>query len=96
MDWISAHEACFGFARASEAPVLLKTTVTAILVEHGCVIGVETDHGPLAAPVVVIATWALFQTRGGPGRYRPATAHHPPAPTSPSASTRSFHRTHRW
>ena len=54
--WISAHEACFGFARASEAPVLLKTTVTAILVEHGRVAGVETDHGPLAAPVVVIAT----------------------------------------
>ena len=54
--WISAHEACFGFARASEAPVLLKTTVTAILIEHGRVTGVETDHGPLAAPVVVIAT----------------------------------------
>ena len=54
--WISAHEACFGFARASEAPVLLKTTVTAILVEHGRVTGVDTDHGPLAAPVVVIAT----------------------------------------
>ena len=54
--WISAHEACFGFARASEAPVLLKTTVTAILVEHGRVTGVETDRGPLAAPVVVIAT----------------------------------------
>lgn len=54
--WISAHEACFGFARASEAPVLLKTTVTAIFVEHGRVTGVDTDHGPLAAPVVVIAT----------------------------------------
>ena len=54
--WISAHEACFGFARASEAPILLKNTVTSMLIEHGRVIGVETDHGPLAAPVVVIAT----------------------------------------
>ncbi len=54
--WISAHEACFGFARASEAPILLKNTVTAMLIEHGRVIGVETDHGPLAAPVVVVAT----------------------------------------
>ena len=54
--WISAHEACFGFARASEAPILLKNTVTAMLIEHNRVIGVETDHGPLAAPVVVVAT----------------------------------------
>lgn len=54
--WISAHEACFGFARASEAPILLKNTVTAMLIEHSRVIGVETDHGPLAAPVVVVAT----------------------------------------
>ena len=42
--------------RASVAPVLLKTTVTAILVKHGRVIGVKTDRGPLATPVVVIAT----------------------------------------
>lgn len=53
--WLSAHEACLGFARASAAPILLKTTVTAIRLEHGRVTGVETDHGPLVAPWVVVA-----------------------------------------
>ena len=54
--WISAHEACFGFARASAAPVRLRTTVTGIRIDHGRVAGVDTDQGRLDAPVVVIAT----------------------------------------
>jgi sarcosine oxidase subunit beta len=53
--WLSAHEACFGFARASGATVLLNTAVTGFIVRNGRVTGVDTDRGPLAAPVVVIA-----------------------------------------
>lgn len=53
--WLSAHEACFGFARASGATLQLNTTVTQIIIENGRVAGVETDRGPLAAPAVVIA-----------------------------------------
>jgi sarcosine oxidase subunit beta len=53
--WLSAHEACFGFARASGALVMLNTTVTGFAVQGGRVAGVETERGPLAAPVVVIA-----------------------------------------
>ncbi len=50
--WLSAHEACFGFARASGATVMLNTTVTGFAMQGGRVAGVETDHGPL---LVIIA-----------------------------------------
>ncbi len=53
--WLSAHEACFGLARASGATILLNSTVTGITVQSGRVAGVETDRGPLAAPLVIIA-----------------------------------------
>lgn len=53
--WLSAHEACFGFVRASGASIRLNTVVTGFQIEAGRVLGVETDRGPLAAPVVVIA-----------------------------------------
>ncbi len=53
--WLSAHEACFGFARASGATLLLNATVTGFSLASGRVAGVETDRGPLAAPVVVVA-----------------------------------------
>ncbi|HSN78687.1 MAG TPA: FAD-binding oxidoreductase [Anaerolineae bacterium] len=53
--WLSAHEACLGFARASGAAVVLNTTVTGFAMQGGRVAGVETDRGPLAAPLVVIA-----------------------------------------
>lgn len=53
--WLSAHEACYGFARASGATVMLNTTVTGFTIDSGRVAGVETDRGPLAAPLVVIA-----------------------------------------
>jgi sarcosine oxidase subunit beta len=53
--WLSAHEACFGFARASGATLLLNTTVTGFILNDGRVARVETDRGPLAAPLVVIA-----------------------------------------
>ncbi len=53
--WISAHEACFGLVRASGASLRLNTTVTGFQIEGGRISGVETDRGPLAAPVVIIA-----------------------------------------
>ena len=53
--WLSAHEACFGLARASGASIRLNTTVTGFQIEANRVLGVETDHGPLAAPAVIIA-----------------------------------------
>ncbi|MBE2231965.1 MAG: FAD-binding oxidoreductase [Anaerolinea sp.] len=55
--WLSAHEACFGFARASGATMLLNTAVIGLAIDaaRGCVAGVETDRGPLAAPQVIIA-----------------------------------------
>lgn len=53
--WLSAHEACFGFVRASGATVLLNTSVTGFIFNDGRVAGIDTDRGPLAAPVVVIA-----------------------------------------
>jgi sarcosine oxidase subunit beta len=53
--WLSAHEACFGLARASGAAIMLNTTVTAIALQSGRVAGVETDRGPLAAPAVILA-----------------------------------------
>lgn len=53
--WLSAHEACYGMARASGATILCNTTVTGITIRSGRVAGVETDRGPLAAALVVIA-----------------------------------------
>ena len=53
--WLSAHEACFGFARASGAVIMLNTTVTGFTLTGGRMAGVATDRGPLAAPLVVIA-----------------------------------------
>lgn len=53
--WLSSNEAAQGFARASGAPIALNTTVTGFLTAGGRVAGVETDRGPIAAPVVVLA-----------------------------------------
>ncbi len=53
--WLSSNEAAQGFARASGAQVALNTTVTGFRLAGGRVAGVETDRGPIAAPVVVLA-----------------------------------------
>lgn len=53
--WLSAHEAAHGFIRASGAEVLLDTTVTGFSIRGGRISGVRTSHGPIAAPVVVLA-----------------------------------------
>jgi len=50
-----------GFARAATtrgATLLAHTTVTRILIERGAVTGVDTDKGPIRAPVVVDAAGA--------------------------------------
>jgi sarcosine oxidase subunit beta len=54
--WLSAHEAAYGFAQASSAKVLLSTNVSDISMTGGRVSGVVTSRGPIAAPVVVLAT----------------------------------------
>ncbi len=54
--WLSAHEAAYGFARASNAEILLSTNVSDIWITGGRVSGVVTSQGPIAAPVVVLAT----------------------------------------
>jgi sarcosine oxidase subunit beta len=53
--WLSAHEAAHGFIRASGAKVLLNTTVTGFSTTGGRISGVPTQHGSIAAPVVVVA-----------------------------------------
>lgn len=53
--WLSSNEATQGFARAAAAQVALNTTVTGFRLTGGRVAGVETDRGPVAAPVVVLA-----------------------------------------
>jgi sarcosine oxidase subunit beta len=54
--WLAAHEAAYGFARASGARICLNTTVTGIAVTGGRVTGVDTNRGTISAPVVVLAT----------------------------------------
>jgi len=54
--WLSAHEAAYGFAQAAGAQVALHTAVTAITLQGDRATGVVTDHGPIAAPVVILAT----------------------------------------
>ena len=53
--WLAAHEAAYGFARASGALILTNTTVTGISLRGDGVREVVTDHGSIATPVVVIA-----------------------------------------
>jgi len=53
--WLSSNEATQGFVRASAAQVVLNTTVNGFLVSDGRVTGVQTDRGPIATPVVVLA-----------------------------------------
>lgn len=54
--WLAAHEAAFGFARASGAPVLLRTTATGIEVRAGRVVSLKTDLGQISTSAVVVAT----------------------------------------
>ncbi len=53
--WLSSYEAAQGFGRASGATILLNTTVTGLRLIGDRMAGVETDRGPIAAPVVVLA-----------------------------------------
>lgn len=53
--WVSPYEVTYGFARASSADVHLRTTALEIETESGRVVGVRSDRGQVAAPMVVIA-----------------------------------------
>jgi sarcosine oxidase, subunit beta len=53
--WLSAHELTYGLARASRARFLLDTAVTGVELQGGSVCGVQTEHGYIAAPLVVDA-----------------------------------------
>jgi glycine/D-amino acid oxidase-like deaminating enzyme len=54
-------QVAIGFARAAEAKgatLLPHTAATRVLIEHGRVSGVDTDKGPIRAPIVVDAAGA--------------------------------------
>ena len=57
--WLSPYEATQGFARASGAVVLLRTTVRALRFSKGRVTGVVTERGSISAPIVVLAAGAF-------------------------------------
>ncbi|MGE5334077.1 MAG: NAD(P)/FAD-dependent oxidoreductase, partial [Nitrososphaerota archaeon] len=53
--WLDVRKLLMGYARASQAPLVLKTTVTGVEVAGGQVRGVRTSRGTISAPRVVIA-----------------------------------------
>jgi sarcosine oxidase, subunit beta len=53
--WLDVRRLLMGYARASQAPLVLRTTVTGIQVTGGRVRGVETSRGFVATERVVIA-----------------------------------------
>jgi sarcosine oxidase subunit beta len=53
--WLSPYEVTYGFAKASGATVVTRTTATRILADDGGVTGVETTAGTIATRTVVIA-----------------------------------------
>ena len=53
--WLSCHELTQGFAKGSTARFFVKTRATGIILEHGKVLGVETDRGRISTPVAVNA-----------------------------------------
>lgn len=53
--WLSPYEVTYGFAKASTATFLLRTTATRIVTDGEAVIGVETSAGTIATRRVVLA-----------------------------------------
>ena len=53
--WISPNEVLTGFLSASGARTAMQTTVESIVLKSGRVWGVQTNHGLIRAPIVVIA-----------------------------------------
>jgi sarcosine oxidase subunit beta len=53
--WLSPYEVTYGFAKASTATILLRTTATRIVTDRGTVAGVETTAGTISARRVVLA-----------------------------------------
>jgi sarcosine oxidase, subunit beta len=53
--WLSAHEAAYGFVRASHAAIVLDTTALGFRSRGGRLQAVETDRGSIDTPLAVIA-----------------------------------------
>lgn len=53
--WVSPYEVTYGFAKASSATFLLRTTATRIVTDGEAVAGVETTVGTISTPRVVLA-----------------------------------------
>ena len=53
--WVSPYEVTYGFAKASAATFLLRTTATRIVTDGGAVAGVETTAGMIGTRRVVLA-----------------------------------------
>jgi sarcosine oxidase subunit beta len=54
--WLSVERVVEGYLQASEAEILLGTSVSAIETRGGRAIGLQTSAGPIAAGAVVVAT----------------------------------------
>jgi sarcosine oxidase subunit beta len=53
--WVSPYEVTYGFAKASSATFLLRTTATRIVTDGAAVAGVETSRGTIGTRRVVLA-----------------------------------------
>lgn len=53
--WLSAHEATYGFVRASGAQTLLSTAATGFITAGGRLNAVQTNQGTIETPLAVVA-----------------------------------------
>jgi len=53
--WVSPYEVTYGFARASSATFLMRTSATGLVVDRGAIAGVATTRGTIATRAVVLA-----------------------------------------
>lgn len=53
--WVSPYEVTYGFAKASSASFLLRTTATRIVTAGGAIAGVETTRGTIGTRCLVLA-----------------------------------------
>jgi sarcosine oxidase subunit beta len=59
--WVSPYEVTYGFAKASSATFLLRTTATRIVTDGAAVAGVETTTGTIGTRRVVLAAGPFSQ-----------------------------------
>lgn len=63
--WLDVRKLLMGYVRASQAPLVLETTVTGIEVAGGRVRGVQTNRGTISTERVVIAAGPFSAEVGG-------------------------------